>query len=100
MREWLIAFLMISLCFATTTVAQEEESDPFESAGLSLIALRNDSLDSNQDGITDAIRVVYHLRAKHLQYRLDLLTSELLDQTSHLHQSLDNPTYPLQNFLL
>ena len=43
MREWLIAFLMISLCFATTTVAQEEESDPFESAGLSLVALRNEA---------------------------------------------------------
>ena len=75
MREWLIAFLMISLCFVTTTVAQEEESDPFESAGLSLVALRNDSLDSNQDGITDAIRVVIVINSTQQQVdiRLNLI---------------------------
>ena len=72
MREWLIAFLMISLCFATTTVAQEEESDPFESAGLSLVALRNDSLDSNQDGITDAIRVVIVINSTQQQVDIRL----------------------------
>ncbi|GIR00732.1 MAG: hypothetical protein CM15mP9_4350 [Methanobacteriota archaeon] len=48
---------MVSLSFAGN-VSAEEESDPFEEAGLSLVALRNDSLDSNQDGMMDAIRVV------------------------------------------
>ncbi len=57
MREWLLVALMLSLSFATQ-VSAEEESDPFETAGLNLVALRNDSLDSNQDGMMDAIRVV------------------------------------------
>ena len=57
MREWFLIALMVSLSFAGN-VSAEEESDPFEEAGLSLVALRNDSLDSNQDGMMDAIRVV------------------------------------------
>ncbi len=57
MREWLLIALMVSLSFVTQ-VSAEEESDPFVSAGLNLVALRNDSLDSNQDGMMDAIRVV------------------------------------------
>ena len=57
MREWFLIALMLSLCL-TTQVSAEEETDPFEDAGLTLVALRNDSLDSNQDGITDAVRVV------------------------------------------
>ena len=57
MREWFMIALMVSLCF-TTQVSAEEESDPFTEAGLDLIAIRNDSLDSNQDGMMDAIRVV------------------------------------------
>ena len=57
MREWFLIALMLSLCL-TTQVSAEEEKDPFEEAGLTLVALRNDSLDSNQDGITDAVRVV------------------------------------------
>ena len=57
MREWLLVALMVSLCFTGHVVA-EEESDPFSDAGLDLVALRNDSLDSNQDGMMDAIRVV------------------------------------------
>ena len=57
MREWILIALMISLCF-TTQVSAEEETDPFDEAGLNLVALRNDSLDSNQDGMMDAIRVV------------------------------------------
>ena len=58
MREWLLVALMLSLCFTGQVVAEEEESDPFTAAGLNLVALRNDSLDSNQDGMMDAIRVV------------------------------------------
>lgn len=57
MREWLLIALMCSLCFSGQVVA-EEETDPFTEAGLNLVALRNDSLDSNQDGMMDAIRVV------------------------------------------
>ena len=57
MREWILVALMVSLCFTGNVVA-EEESDPFSDAGLDLVALRNDSLDSNQDGMMDAIRVV------------------------------------------
>lgn len=57
MREWFLIALFISLSFVGH-VAAEEESDPFTEAGLSLVALRNDSLDSNQDGMMDAIRVV------------------------------------------
>lgn len=57
MREWFMIALMVSLCF-TTQVSAEEESDPFTEAGLDLVAIRNDSLDSNQDGMMDAIRVV------------------------------------------
>ncbi|RJU84796.1 MAG: hypothetical protein DWC02_07600, partial [Candidatus Poseidoniales archaeon] len=63
MREWFLIALMLSLCFTGQVVAEEEESDPFVSAGLSLVALRNDSLDSNQDGMSDAIRVVVVLNS-------------------------------------
>ena len=61
MREWLLVALMVSLCFTGHVVA-EEESDPFSDAGLNLVALRNDSLDSNQDGMMDAIRVVVAIK--------------------------------------
>jgi len=57
MREWFLIALMLSLSFAGN-VSAEEEVDPFTEAGLNLVALRNDSLDSNQDGMMDAIRVV------------------------------------------
>jgi len=63
MREWFLIALMVSLCFTGQVVAEEEETDPFISAGLNLVALRNDSLDSNQDGVTDAIRVVVVLNS-------------------------------------
>jgi hypothetical protein len=58
MREWILIALMLSLSFVGQVSAEEEESDPFVAAGLNLVALRNDSLDSNQDGMMDAIRVV------------------------------------------
>ena len=38
--------------------AEEEADDPLAEAGLALVALRNDTLDTNQDGDIDAIRVV------------------------------------------
>ena len=58
MRNWLLVFLILSCSLATNVSAESEESDPFTSAGLNLVALRNDTLDSNQDGMMDAVRVV------------------------------------------
>ena len=68
MREWILIALMVSLCF-TTQVSAEEETDSFDEAGLDLVAIRNDSLDSNQDSVTDAIRVVVVINATN---RVDL----------------------------
>ena len=39
-------------------IAEETADDSLAEAGLTLIALRNDTLDTNQDGDNDAIRVV------------------------------------------
>ena len=68
MREWILIALMVSLCF-TSQVSAEEETDSFDEAGLDLVAIRNDSLDSNQDSVTDAIRVVVIINATN---RVDL----------------------------
>ena len=68
MREWILIALMVSLCF-TSQVSAEEETDSFDEAGLDLVAIRNDSLDSNQDSVTDAIRVVVVINATN---RVDL----------------------------
>ena len=59
----LLIFIMIFASFATVIIspsvqAEESEQDPLAEAGISLVALRNDTLDTNQDGDTDAIRVV------------------------------------------
>ncbi len=62
MRNVFIAFMILSLCFVPTSSAQEEV-DPFEEAGLSLVALRNDTLDVNQDGMMDSVRVVIILNS-------------------------------------
>ena len=43
---------------AASVAADDSSSDSLAEAGLSLIALRNDTLDTNQDGDNDAIRVV------------------------------------------
>ncbi len=62
MRNIFIAFMFLSLCFVPISSAQEE-IDPFEEAGLSLVALRNDTLDVNQDGMMDSVRVVIILNS-------------------------------------
>ena len=50
---------VLSMTLISSPVAVEEtEEDPLVEAGLSLVALRNDTLDTNQDGEFDAIRVV------------------------------------------
>lgn len=61
MREFILALLIISSCFILPVSA--EEVDPLEEAGLTLVALRNDSLDVDQDGITDSIRIVIVLNS-------------------------------------
>ena len=71
MREWFLIALFISLSFVGH-VAAEDESDQFEEAGLTLVALRNDSLDSNQDGMMDAIRVVVVINSTNQRVDLTL----------------------------
>ena len=56
-------FIIMFASFATVIITpnvqgEETEQDPLADAGISLVALRNDTLDTNQDGDTDAIRVV------------------------------------------
>ena len=53
-------------------VADGGEGDPLAEAGLTLIALRNDTLDTNQDGETDAIRVVVVLNSDQESTNLEL----------------------------
>ena len=63
MREWFLAILLTVSCFISPVSAVDEEVDSFEEAGLTLVALRNDSLDTDQDGLFDAIRVVVVLNS-------------------------------------
>jgi dTDP-4-dehydrorhamnose reductase len=44
--------------FAETSESEDEQENPLTEAGLTLIALRNDTLDTNQDGDIDSVRVV------------------------------------------
>mgnify|MGYP006264543217 FL=1 len=52
--------------------AEDSEEDPLAEAGLSLIALRNDALDTNQDGENDAVRVVVVLKTEQENTNLEL----------------------------
>ena len=52
--------------------AEGSEEDPLAEAGLSLIALRNDTLDTNQDGENDAVRVVVVLKTEQENTNLEL----------------------------
>ena len=52
--------------------AEDSEEDPLAEAGLSLIALRNDTLDTNQDGENDAVRVVVVLKTEQENTNLEL----------------------------
>ena len=56
----MLVFLSIAAVSYTAVgvAADDSSSDSLAEAGLSLIALRNDTLDTNQDGDNDAIRVV------------------------------------------
>jgi len=63
MREWFLVILLAASCFITPVSAVDEEVNSLEEAGLTLVALRNDSLDTDQDGLFDAIRVVVVLNS-------------------------------------
>ena len=65
----MLIFIIIFASFATVMItprvqAEESEQDPLAEAGISVVALRNDTLDTNQDGDTDAIRVVIVVSAE------------------------------------
>ena len=55
----LVLLSIVAVSYTAVSVAADESSsESLAEAGLSLIALRNDTLDTNQDGDNDAIRVV------------------------------------------
>ena len=70
MRETNYSLLIIAILFATilapqnSSIASAEESgisweeQMLQDEGIIIVALRNDTLDLNQDGETDAIRIV------------------------------------------
>ena len=55
-----LSFSLLIPQFTGSVVAEgdDEEEDPLAEAGLTLVALRNDTLDTNQDGDIDAVRIV------------------------------------------
>ena len=46
MRNWLVLILIMTSTFSLSASA-EMDDDPFTSEGLNLVAIRNDTLDSN-----------------------------------------------------
>jgi len=69
----LVLLSIIALSHASVNaVADESSSDSLAEAGLSLIALRNDTLDTNQDGDNDAIRVVVVFNTERENTNLEL----------------------------
>ncbi|MEC7255431.1 MAG: hypothetical protein VXV76_02340 [Candidatus Thermoplasmatota archaeon] len=62
-------------------VAEDTSDDSLAEAGLTLIALRNDTLDTNQDGDNDAIRVVVVFNTEQDNTNLELrLVGEYKDR--------------------
>ena len=62
-------------------VAEDTSDDSLAEAGLTLIALRNDTLDTNQDGDNDAIRVVVVFNSEQDNTNLELrLVGEYKDR--------------------
>ncbi len=69
----LILLSIVALSHTSVNVmADESSSDSLAEAGLSLIALRNDTLDTNQDGDNDAIRVVVVFNTEQQNTNLEL----------------------------
>ena len=56
-------FVLLSASLTTLPVSAEGELSELSDAGITLVALRNDTLDLNQDGDTDAVRVVVILNS-------------------------------------
>ncbi len=71
-----VSLLLLSIVALSNTsvnaLADESSSDSLADAGLSLIALRNDTLDTNQDGDNDAIRVVVVFNTEQENTNLEL----------------------------
>ena len=59
----LMLFVLLSASLATLPVSAEGELSELSDAGITLVALRNDTLDLNQDGDIDAVRVVVILNS-------------------------------------
>ena len=57
-----LAFLFIMPLFGAINVSAEADIG-LEEAGITLVALRNDTLDLNQDGDVDAVNVVVILNS-------------------------------------
>ena len=75
--SWFTVFVILASIIALSeysynAAAEEGDEDPLAEAGLSLIALRNDTLDTNQDGENDAIRVVVVLNSDQESTNLEL----------------------------
>ena len=75
--SWFIVFVILASIIALSeytynAAAEDGDEDPLAEAGLSLIALRNDTLDTNQDGENDAIRVVVVLNSDQESTNLEL----------------------------
>ena len=71
-----VSLILLSIVALSHTsvnaMADESSSDSLSEAGLSLIALRNDTLDTNQDGDNDAIRVVVVFNTEQQNTNLEL----------------------------
>ena len=71
-----VSLILLSIVALSHTsvnaMADESSSDSLAEAGLSLIALRNDTLDTNQDGDNDAIRVVVVFNTEQQNTNLEL----------------------------
>lgn len=71
-----VSLILLSIVALSNTsvnaLADESSSDSLADAGLSLIALRNDTLDTNQDGDNDAIRVVVVFNTEQENTNLEL----------------------------
>ena len=68
----IIGSIIALSALSINVVADGSEEDPLAEAGLTLIALRNDTLDTNQDGETDAIRVVVVINSDQESTNLEL----------------------------
>ena len=56
-------FILLSASLTALPVSAEGELTELSEAGFTLVALRNDTLDLNQDGDIDAVRVVVILNS-------------------------------------